>query len=194
MHLSEHTLLGFGSCGVITTFSNVHLQITREPMVLPYWYQKSCHSKALETPCSPSLVYFHKVEASSSWCLREMEDEKVLDEAVTASTLLVFMSAAFGHRQLCLGYFVRRCCNCRWYRESSYFYQRDDEPFLTVIEFFREYAETDLVKLLCLELPHFIFGGCGNGTLVMGTASHLGVGPALLKGRHLHGQYLLFCQ
>lgn len=92
------------------------------------------------------------------------------------------------------GYFVRRCCNCGWCNESSCFYQRGDEPFLTVIEFFREYAETDLLKLLCLELPHSVFGGYGSGALVKGTASPLGVGAAVLKGRYLNGQYLLFCQ
>lgn len=56
-----------------------------------------------------------------------------------------------------------------------------------MIEFFREYAETDLLKLLSLELPQFIFGGYGSEALVKGTASHLGVGPAVSKGRNLHG-------
>lgn len=47
--------------------------------------------------------------------------------------------------------------------------------------------DSDLVKLLCWELQHFIFGGNENEGLVKYTTSHRGLGPAMLQGRSLYG-------
>lgn len=115
------------SCGIIITYNNVNLQITREPMVLPCWYWKSCHGEVLET-CSPSLVYFHKVEESSSWYLREMEDKR----ALLSVTWPLHPRCRFDSCQLrlvidaCVWVFLIPSFwlweDCRWYNESSYFY------------------------------------------------------------------------
>lgn len=68
-------LSGLGSCGIITTYSNVDLQVTRLPTVLLCGHSKSCRGEVAET-CSPSSAWFHKVEASSSWYVRGIEEKR----------------------------------------------------------------------------------------------------------------------
>lgn len=125
MHLSEHALLGFGSCGIITTFNNINLQIT-----LVIWSQWSClvGIRSLATArfsrhvlflwCTSTRERNHLPECSGRWEMKGLLSFKQPPHPCYR----------FDSGQLHLGidtvwYFVRRrCCNCRWYKESSYFY------------------------------------------------------------------------
>lgn len=190
MHLSEHTPLGFGSCGIITTFSNVNLQSTREPMVLPCWYWKS---NTRTQWGSWEMLSFSGVFSQGRgiiflvpqgdgrwegfWMKWPLHPRCRFDSCqlhLVINTCVWVFCGKMLQLQVVQGIFLlllegwQTCCYCDWV-------------------FQRVCWDSNLVKLLCLEHPHFSFGGYGSGALVKGTASHLGVGPALLKGRNLCG-------